>query len=104
MLIVTTDAVPGREIAETFGLVRGASVRARHVGADITAGLRNLVGGALTEYETLLDATREAALSRMVEEAQARGADAVVALRLQTAMVTQGASEVVAYGTAVRLR
>jgi uncharacterized protein YbjQ (UPF0145 family) len=103
-MIVTTDAVPGRETAEALGLVRGASVRARHVGADITAGLRNLFGGALTEYETLLDETRDAAIARLVEAARAAGADAVVALRLQTSMIAQGASEVVAYGTAVRLR
>jgi len=104
MLIVTTDGVAGREIAEALGVVRGASVRARHVGADVTAGLRNLFGGAVPEYARLLETARDAALARLEEDARRHGADAVVALRLQTATVAQGAAEVLAYGTAVRLR
>ena len=102
MQILTTDGYPGREI-EPLGLVRGSSVRTKHVGVDIMAGLRNLVGGELKSYSSLMGAAREQALDRMVEEARKLGADAVVACRMETATIMQGASEVVAYGTAVRL-
>lgn len=104
MLVVTTDGVPGREVVEALGLVRGASVRSKHVGVDIMAGLRNVVGGELKSYSSLMAGTREQALDRMIEEARKLGADAVVATRLETAQVMSGASEIVAYGTAVRLR
>ena len=104
MLITTTETVAGREVAETLGLVRGATVRAKHVGVDIMAGLRNLVGGEMKSYSSLLAGAREQALDRMTEEARALGADAVVAVRMETATIAQGASEIVAYGTAVRFR
>jgi uncharacterized protein YbjQ (UPF0145 family) len=104
MLIVTTDTVPGREIAEALGMVRGSTVRAKHIGTDIVAGLRNLVGGEVTGYASLLAGAREQAIDRMVEAARALGADAVVACRLETSSIMSGASELVAYGTAVRLR
>ena len=104
LLLVTTDAVPGRASAEALGLVRGSSVRAKHIGADIVAGLRNLVGGEVREYAALLAGAREQALDRMANEARTLGADAVVGVRFETSMIQQGASEVVAYGTAVRLR
>ena len=104
MLMTTSDQVPGREITETLGLVTANTVRARHVGRDILAGLKNLVGGEIGAYQQLLSESRELALARLQEQAEAQGADAVVALRMTTASVAQGASEILAYGTAVRLR
>ncbi|MEM1313568.1 MAG: YbjQ family protein [Pseudomonadota bacterium] len=103
MQVATTETVAGREIVETLGLVRGSAIRARHVGADITAALRNLVGGAVPEYERLIGASREQATDRMIAQAQALGADAVVSVRMTTSMIQQGAAEVLVYGTAVRL-
>ena len=103
MIIVTTDTVPGRQVTETIGLVRGSVVRAKHLGSDIVASLRNLVGGEVKEYAQLLAATREQALDRMVEDARAGGADAIVCVRIATSQISQGASEVLAYGTAVKL-
>jgi uncharacterized protein YbjQ (UPF0145 family) len=104
MLVVTTDGVPGRETAEALGLVRGSTVRAKHIGADIVASLRNLVGGEVREYSALLAGAREQALDRMVAEAGRVGADAVVAVRMETSQIQSSASEVVCYGTAVRLK
>lgn len=104
ILVVTTEAVAGREVAEVLGLVRGSTVRAKHIGADIVAGLRNLVGGEVREYAALLGGAREQALDRMLEEARLLGANAVLAVRMQTSTIQQGASEVVFYGTAVRLK
>lgn len=104
LLIVTTDAVAGREIAQVLGLVTGSTVRAKHLGTDIIAGLRNLVGGEVREYASLLAGSREQALDRMIDSACDIGADAVVGMRFQTSTITQGASEVLAYGTAVRLK
>ena len=102
MLIVTTEHVAGRDIAETLGLVRGATVRAKHIGTDIVAGLRNLVGGEMKEYSSMLAGAREQALDRMIEDARERDADAVVCVRMETSSIMNGASEIVAYGTAVR--
>ncbi|MBM1219022.1 YbjQ family protein [Ponticoccus sp. SC2-23] len=104
MIILTTDAVPGREIVEPLGLVRGSSVRTKHVGVDIMAALRAIVGGELKSYSSLMAGAREQAIDRMMEDAARLGADAIVATRLETAQIMSGASEVVAYGTAVRLR
>jgi uncharacterized protein YbjQ (UPF0145 family) len=104
MLILTTDAVPGRETIEALGLVRGSTVRAKHLGADIVASLRNLVGGEVREYASLLAGAREQAIDRMVAEAEQLGADAIVGVRLETSQIQHAASEVVCYGTAVRLR
>ncbi|PUB11277.1 YbjQ family protein [Yoonia sediminilitoris] len=103
MLICTTHSVAGREVAETLGLVRGATVRAKHVGTDIVAGLRNLVGGEMKGYSSLLAGAREQALDRMKAEASAMGADAILGFRMETSSIMNGASEIVAYGTAVRL-
>ena len=103
ILLVTTEGVSGREVVETLGLVRGASVRAKHVCADVVASFRNLVGGEVREYAALLSDARDRALERMAAEARALGADAVVVVRLQTSTIQFAASEVVAYGTAVRL-
>ncbi|WP_316014025.1 YbjQ family protein [Roseobacter sp. HKCCA0434] len=101
--VMTTETVPGREVVAALGLVRGSTVRAKHVGSDIVASLRNLVGGELREYQQLLAASREQALDRMVADAVALGADAVIGVRMQTSTITQNASEVVFYGTAVKL-
>ncbi len=103
MIVTTTQDVPGREITEIVGLARGNSVRARHAGRDIMAALRNLVGGEITEYATLQAETREIATRRMVAQAETQGADAVVTVRYTTSMIASGASEILAYGTAVKL-
>ena len=103
MLICTTDSVAGREVLQTLGLVRGATVRAKHIGTDIVASLRNLVGGEMTGYSSLLAGAREQALDRMTDEARRLGANAVIGFRMETSAIMNGASEIVAYGTAVRL-
>ena len=103
MIESTTQDIPGREITEILGVVRGNSVRARHVGRDIVAGLRNIVGGEIPEYAQLQAETREVANRRMMEQAQSMGADAVVTIRYTTSMIASGASEILAYGTAVKL-
>jgi len=103
MIVTTTQGIPGREITELLGLARGNSVRARHAGRDIMAGLRNIVGGEISEYAKLQAETREMATRRMVEFAESLGADAVVSVRYTTSMITSGASEILAYGTAVKL-
>jgi uncharacterized protein YbjQ (UPF0145 family) len=103
VIVTTTQDVPGREITEIAGLARGNSVRARHAGRDIMAAMRNLVGGEITEYATLQAETREMATRRMVEQAETMGADAVVSVRYTTSMIASGASEILAYGTAVKL-
>lgn len=104
MLFVTTETVPGKEIVETLGIVRGSTVRARNIGRDMFAGLKNLVGGEISEYTQLLAEAREQALKRMLMDAQRLGAHAVVNVRFNTSQVTQGAAEMLAYGTAVKLR
>ena len=103
MIIVTTEHVPGARTTTNLGLVRGSSIRARHVGKDILASFRNLAGGEVHEYSKLLGESREQAVDRMKEEAEALGADAVVGVRFQTSMVMQGAAEMLCYGTAVKL-
>ena len=103
MLITTSDSIPGREITETVGLVTANAVRARHVGRDILAGLKNLVGGEIGAYQQLLIESREQALGVLEANAERQGADAIVALRMATASVAQGAAEVLVYGTAVKL-
>lgn len=103
MLIVTTETVAGRPVTQTLGLVRGATVRAKHVGTDIVAALKSLVGGELSGYSSLMAGAREQALDRMIAEAEAMGADAVLCMRMQTSAIAKGASEIVVYGTAVRL-
>ncbi|SDZ27687.1 Uncharacterized conserved protein YbjQ, UPF0145 family [Jannaschia faecimaris] len=104
IILTTTDIVPGREIAHCLGLVRGSTVRSKHIGSDIVASLRNIVGGEVKEYASLLTGAREQAIDRMKSEARLLGADAIVAVRLETSTITQAASEVMAYGTAVKLR
>ena len=101
MIVVTTDTVPGKSIVKTLGLVRGNTVRARHIGKDIMAALRNIVGGEVHEYAKLMGESREQALDRMVAEAESLGANAVVATRFTTSMMMGGAAELLAVGTAV---
>ena len=103
MLITTIDSVPGREIVEALGLVTANTVRARHLGRDVMAGLKNLVGGEIQSYRQLLGDARAEALSSLEKEAEKLGADAVVEVRLTTSTITAGAAEIVAYGTAVKL-
>lgn len=101
MIICNTEMVPGKEVRENLGLVQGSTVRAKHVGRDIMAGLKNIVGGELKGYTELLEDARNEALERMIDEARELGANAVVNVRFSTTSVTQGAAELFAYGTAV---
>ena len=103
MIIVTSSEVAGKKIAQTLGLVRGTTVRARHVGNDIIAYLRNLVGGEVLEYTKMLAEAREQTLDRMTEEARNFGANAVLDVRFSTSDIASGAAEVLIYGTAVKL-
>ncbi len=104
MIITNTDFVPGREIGDILDIVRGSTVRARHVGHDILAGLKNIVGGKIEEYTRLMSDAREQAIDRMIADAERIGADAVINVRFTTSMIMTGTSEILAYGTAVRLR
>ena len=104
MVITNTETVAGKEITESLGIARGSTVRARNVGRDIFAGLKNLVGGEIDEYTRLQAQAREEAMQRMVQDAEKLGADAVVNVRFTTSMIMQGASEILAYGTAVKLK
>jgi uncharacterized protein YbjQ (UPF0145 family) len=101
MIVVTTEELPGMRITRTHGLVRGNTIRARHVGRDIGAAIRGLVGGEVREYTKMMGESREQALDRMKEEAGKLGANAVVGVRFTTSMIMSGAAEIVAYGTAV---
>ena len=101
MTVVATPDVPGKTVVRTLGLVRGNTIRARHVGKDIMAAMRNRVGGEVTEYAKLLAESREQALDRMVEQAEVLDANAVIGLQFQTSVVMGGAAEMMAYGTAV---
>jgi len=103
MFLITTETIKGREIAEVLGLVRGNTIRARHMGRDIMAGLRNIVGGEIKEYTQMLSQARNQAVERMVKEAEKLGADAVIGMRFTTSQTMSGAAEILAYGTAVKL-
>lgn len=103
MIICTSDDIAGRKIVKVIGIVRGNAVRARHIGVDILAGFRNMVGGELKDYTKLLGETREQALDRMADQARRFGANAIVGARFTTSMVMGGAAELLAYGTAVVL-
>ncbi len=104
MILVTTPTIQNKEITYTLGIARGSTVRARNVGQDIFAGLKNLIGGEISEYTKLQAQSREQALQRMQEDAKQLGANAVVNVRLTTSMVMQGCSEILAYGTAVIIK
>ena len=101
MIITTTETISGKKVVKTLGLVKGNTIRARHLGRDIVAGLRNIVGGEITEYTKMLAESREQALDRMQQEAEKLGANAVVGMRFITASIMGGAAELLAYGTAV---
>jgi uncharacterized protein YbjQ (UPF0145 family) len=103
MMISTQDVIEERKIIQTLGLVKGNTIRARHIGKDILAGFRGIVGGEIEEYTKVFAEAREQAIDRMVEEAKQLGADAIVCMRLTTSTVMQGAAELLAYGTAVKL-
>jgi uncharacterized protein YbjQ (UPF0145 family) len=101
MLLSTTDEIPGKKIVKHLGLVRGNTIRVRHVGKDILAGLRNLVGGEVTEYTKLMAESREQSIDRMIESAKELGANAIIGLRFSTSEVMMHAAEILVYGTAV---
>ena len=103
MILSTTEHIPNKKITEVLGIARGSTVRARNIGRDIFAGLKNIVGGEIEEYTKLQAQSREQAMQRMVTDAERLGADAILNIRLTTSMVMQGASEILAYGTAVKL-
>ena len=103
MKIVTTETVAGHTITESLGTVIGNTIRARHLGKDISAGLRSLVGGEITEYTGMMAESREQALLRMLDRAEKLNADAIVGVRFQTSMIMQGSAELLVYGTAVKL-
>lgn len=103
MLVATTETVAGRTITQTLGVCRGNVIRAKHVGTDFVSGLRNIVGGEMTEYTKMIAEAREQSFDRMVADAQRMGADAIVGMRFTTSTIAQGAAEILAFGTAVKL-
>lgn len=104
MIVTNTETIPGKEIVEILGIARGSTVRARNIGRDIFAGLKNIIGGEIEEYTKLQADAREQALQRLQADAAKMGADGVVNLRFATAMIMKGAAEILAYGTAVKLK
>ena len=103
MIIVTTEKIQGREISETLGMVKGNTIRAKHIGKDILAGLKSIIGGEIKQYTEALSEAREQAMERMVSQAKEMGADAIVGIRFSTSQVMPNAAELSVYGTAVKL-
>ncbi len=103
MILSTTDTIPNKEVKEILGIARGSTVRARNIGRDIFAAFKTIVGGEINEYTKLQADSREQAMKRMIDDAEAMNADAVINVRLTTSMVMQGAAEILCYGTAVKL-
>jgi uncharacterized protein YbjQ (UPF0145 family) len=101
VIITTSDQIEGKKIVKTIGMVKGNTIRARHIGRDIMAGLRGVVGGEITEYTKMMAEAREQAIQRMIEDAESQGANAIIGMRFSTSMVMQNASEILAYGTGV---
>ena len=101
MIISTTDRIEGKKIVKQLGLVKGNTIRARHIGRDVMASLKNIVGGEITDYTKMMAESREQAIDRMIEDADKLGANAIVGMKFATSMVMQSASEILAYGTAV---
>ena len=101
MIVATTETIAGKKVVKTLGLVRGNTIRARHIGKDIKAVIRNIVGGEIVEYTKLIAESREQAIDRMIANAEALGANAIIMTRLMTSEIMSGAAEIVAYGTAV---
>ena len=104
MIVTTTEHIEGKKIKKTVGMVKGSTIRAKHIGKDIMAAFRGMAGGEITEYTKMMAEAREEAIQRMVEDAEKQGANAIVSMRLATSMVMQNASEVLAYGTGVVLK
>ncbi|MEE8593317.1 MAG: YbjQ family protein [Candidatus Bipolaricaulota bacterium] len=104
MFLVTTSSIEGKPILETLGLVRGNTIQARHLGHDVMAGLRNIVGGEIKDYTVMLDRARDQAIERMMNQAEKSGANAIVGVRFTTSQTMSGAAEILAYGTAVRIQ
>lgn len=104
IILTTADSIPGKTIKGVLGVVKGNTVRARHIGRDIMAGLKNVVGGEIVSYTEMISFARDEAMNRMTNEAISMGADAVINIRFTTSMVVQGAAEMLAYGTAVKLK
>ncbi|MFW5742733.1 MAG: YbjQ family protein [bacterium] len=102
MIVATTDSLPGRRVTAVLGLVRGNTIRARHLGKDISAAFKNLAGGEISDYTKMMAESREQAIDRMIEDAESVGADAIVGVRFTTSSVMQGAAEILVYGTAIR--
>ena len=103
MILTTTEHIPKKEIIEILGVARGSTVRARNIGRDLFAGLKNIIGGELSEYTKLQAESREQAIQRMVTDGKRLGADAIINIRISTSVITQGAAEILAYGTAVKI-
>ncbi|MFW5848748.1 MAG: YbjQ family protein [Spirochaetota bacterium] len=103
MILATTESIPGKRVTAVLGLVRGNTIRARHLGKDIAAAFRNITGGEITDYTKMLAESREQSLDRMIEDAESLGADGIIAIRFTTSSVMQGAAEILVYGTAVLL-
>ena len=103
MILSTTEKIPKKEVVEILGIARGSTVRARNIGRDLFAGLKNIIGGELSEYTKLQAESREQALERMIEDGERLGADAIINVRISTSVITQGAAEILAYGTAVKI-
>ncbi|RBW69799.1 YbjQ family protein [Bacillus taeanensis] len=101
MILLTADTVPGKEIKEVYGLVQGSTVQSKHIGRDIMANLKTIVGGEIRGYTEMMEEARQKAMDRMIEKAQSKGANAVISMRFETSSVMANASEIIAYGTAV---
>jgi uncharacterized protein YbjQ (UPF0145 family) len=104
IITTTTDTLPSKQVSEVLGIVKGSTIRARHVGRDIAAGFKNIIGGEIKSYTQMISKSREEAFNRMVNDAADQGADAIINVRFVTSMVMQGAAEILAYGTAVKLK
>jgi uncharacterized protein YbjQ (UPF0145 family) len=104
IITTTTDSLPNKKVSQVLGIVKGSTIRARHVGRDIAAGFKNLVGGEIKSYTQMISQSREEAFNRMINDAKDQGADAILNIRFVTSMVMQGAAEILAYGTAVKLK
>ena len=104
IITTTTDTLPGKKVTQILGIVKGSTIRARHIGRDVMAGFKNIVGGEIKSYTQMIQQSREEAFNRMINDAQEQKADAVINVRFVTSMVMQGAAEILAYGTAVKLK
>lgn len=104
MILVNTEEIKGKEIIEVIGLVRGSTIQSKHLGKDILAGFKTIIGGEIKEYTEMLEQARKIAIKRMVEEAESKGANAIVNIRFATSAIMQGAAELLVYGTAVKVK